>query len=146
MTAIPLLDALATANQSTKAMNRLATLASRMVEDLLEERGRIRRIEADFGTDDWSDLGGAIEIEGSIHSMYRQWASEAEQVLLRVRRLSEAGVVVDRTDVLEDAYASTLSRLQLTPEKTSRGIQQANTGAFTPAEELRTELRARIRT
>jgi hypothetical protein len=86
-----------------------------------------------------------MDIERSIYSLHQEWAAAAEQVLLRVRRLLAAGLTVNGTQEMEDAFASTLSRLKFTPEKTARGIDQAIRGEFTPAEDLRNELRARIR-
>lgn len=145
MTALPLLDVVSRDGQPAEVHARAASLASRLVEDMVAEFGRIRRIEAEFGSPDWNDASIATEVERSIYSLYHQWAAEAEQVLVRVRRLTAAGLVIDRVPELEDTYASGHARLKLTPEKTARGLEQARGGEFTPAEELRNELRARIR-
>jgi hypothetical protein len=117
-----------------------------MVENLLAERRRILRLEAEFAPVDWDDGQTAMEIERSIYSLHEEWAAEAEQVLLRVRRLAAQGLHVKDAGAMEDAYASGLARLKFTAEKTARGIQQARRDEFTPAQELRNELRARLRT
>ena len=145
MTAVSLLDAVTREGQPQAVHARAGALAGQLIEGLLAERRSICRIESEFTPTDWGDGRIAMEIEQSIYSLHQEWAAAAEQVLVRVRRLVAAGLTVNDAQVLEDAYASTLSRLKFTPEKTARGIDQAIRGEFTPAEDLRNELRARIR-
>lgn len=146
MTAVSLLDAVTREDQPPAVHARAAGLADQMVENLLAERRRILRLEAEFAPVDWDDGQTAMEIERSIYSLHEEWAAEAEQVLLRVRRLAAQGLHVKDAGAMEDAYASGLARLKFTAEKTARGIQQARRDEFTPAQELRNELRARLRT
>ena len=145
MTAVSLLDAVTREGQPQAVHARAAALAGQLIEGLLAERRSICRIESEFTPADWGDGRIAMEIERSIYSLHQEWAAAAEQVLVRVRRLVAAGLTVNGTREMEDAYAFTLSRLKFTPEKTARGIDQAIRGEFTPAEDLRNELRARIR-
>lgn len=65
--------------------------------------------------------------------------------MLRVRRLIAEGLPVNIAEAMEAAYASTLARLKFSPEKTAIGMEQEGRGELTPAEELRNELRARVR-
>ena len=145
MTAVSLLDAVTREGQPHAVHARAAALAGQLIEGLLAERRSICRIESEFTPADWGDGRTATEIDRSIYSLHQEWAAAAEQVLVRVRRLVAAGLTVSDAQEMEDAYASTLSRLKFTPEKTARGIDQAIRGEFTPAQDLRNELRARIR-
>ena len=145
MTPVSLLDAVTREGQGQSVHARAAALAGRLIEGLLAERRSICRIESEFASPDWGDGRIAMEVERSIYSLHREWAAAAEQVLVRVRRLVAEGLTVNDAEQMEDAYASTLSRLKFTPEKTARGVEQAIRGEFTPAEDLRNELRARIR-
>jgi len=145
MTAVALLDAVTREDQPHAVHARAAALAGQLIEGLLAERRSICRIESEFTPADWGDGRVAMEIERSVYSLHQQWAAEAEQVLVRVRRLVAEGLTVKDAEEMEDAYASTLSRLKLTPDRTAQGVEQAIRGEFTPAEDLRNELRARIR-
>jgi predicted transcriptional regulator len=145
MIAVSLLDAVTRADESQAIHARTAELAGQLIDASLAERRRIRQLEAEFAPAESSDAHAAMDIERSIHSLYTGWVTEAEQILLRVRRLISSGLEVRDAAEMEDAYASTLSRLKFTPEKTARGMAQAHRGEFTPAEDLRDELRTRIR-
>ena len=145
MTAVSLLDAVTRDDQPPDVHARALELAGQLVAASLAERRRICLLEAEFLPTQWGDGQAAMEIERSIHSLHSEWASEAEQVLIRVRRLGSGGLQVPDAAAMEDAYALTLSRLKFTPEKTARGMVQAHRGEFTPAEVLRDELRARVR-
>jgi len=145
MIAVSLLDAVTRADQPQAVPARTVELAGQLIDASLAERRRIRQLEAEFAPAESSDAQAVMDIERSIHSLYSGWVAEGEQILLRVRRLISSGLEVRQAAEMEDAYASTLSRLKFTPEKTSRGMEQARRGEFTPAEDLRNELRARIR-
>ncbi|HSU69403.1 MAG TPA: hypothetical protein VLJ39_21130 [Tepidisphaeraceae bacterium] len=145
MTTASLLDAVTRDDSSPAMRARLAGLAGRVVEGLLARRELILRIEQEFLPSEWADPAAGMELERSIYSLHRQWASEAEEVLQRVRRLVALGASVKDFEAIENAYASTIARLKLTPERTARGLTQAAQGEFTPAQDLRDELRARIR-
>lgn len=145
MTAVSLLDAVTRQDQPAAVHERAARLAGQMIDGLLAERRQICQLEADFAPADWNDVQAAMGVERSFHALHREWAAEAEQVLVRIRQLIKDGLNVKDAEALEDAYASSLGRLKFTPEKTARGMEQARRGEFTPAEELRNELRARIR-
>lgn len=145
MTTASLLDAVTRDDASPAMRTRLAGLAGRVVEGLLARREQILRIEQEFLPSEWADPAAGIELERSIYSLHRQWIAEAEEVLQRVRHLVALGAGVKDVGAIEDAYASTVARLKLTPERTARGLTQAAQGESTPAEDLRNELRARIR-
>jgi predicted transcriptional regulator len=145
MTAVSLLDAVTRDDQPLAVHARAVELAGQLVDVSLSERRRISQLEADFAPVDGGDDQAAMEIERSIYSLYQEWAAEAEQVLVRIRRLLASGFDVKDAEAMENAYASTLSRLKFTPERTARGIEQARRGQFVPAEDLRNELRSRIR-
>ncbi len=144
MTAVSLLDAVTRDDQPPAMHARAVELARQLVEASLVERQRICRLEAEFAPTDWGDGAAAMEIERSVYRLHGEWAAEAEQVLVRIRRLIASGLQVPDAAAMEDAYASALSRLKFTPEKIARGMDQASRGEFTPAEDLRNELRARI--
>lgn len=124
---------------------RAGTLATQLIDSLLADRKRTLQIEAELTTSDWGDGKAAMEIEQAIYSLHKEWAAQAEQLLQRVRRLIAGGLAVTNAEAMEAAYASTLARLKFTPDKTARGMEQAGRGEFTPAEEMRNELRARLR-
>src|SRR5579864_1451469 len=132
MTAVSLLDAMTRDTKASAVDVRTLELAGQLVEAALAERLRVCRFEAEFAPTDWGDGQAVMEFERSIHALYAEWAAEAEQVLVRVRGLVSAGMQVRDAVALEHAYASTLSRLKFTPEKTARGMEQAHRGEFTP--------------
>lgn len=136
MIAVSLLDAVTGDDQPPAIHARAVELAGQLIEAALAERRQICQLEAEYAPKDWGDGRAAIEIEKSIHSLYRVWAGEAEQVLIRIRRLISTGLQLPGAEGSEDAYASTVSRLKFTPEKTARGMEQACRGEFTPAGDL----------
>lgn len=81
----------------------------------------------------------------SLYDVYQAWAADAEQVLARTRALVKAGCCVQNADDLEHAVGRVQARLNMTPEKFDRAREQIRQGLGIPLEEVRSELRARIR-
>jgi hypothetical protein len=146
MTAIPLFDALAREDRpAAPGGGRAAALAARLVEALLADWQRLRQFQEEFAPANWDDPAAAMEVETSIYRLFEAWAAEAEQVLVRLRRLAAAGHPVAGAEALEDACGQAAARLRFTPERMARAMEQVRRGEFTPAKELRDELRARLR-
>lgn len=147
MTAVSLFDLLAREGASSEDSHAsLAQLAQTLVTNALADWQRLKDYEQQYTPGLDEDPRLALEITQSIYSMFREWADEAEQVLARVQHLSAAGHSVRNVAALEDAYGLARARLKLTPEKLMRAMEQVRNGNVVPAEELRNELRARLRT
>jgi hypothetical protein len=152
MTAVTLYDALAQAGGAAAEplAGRLKWLAERLVAGTLADLQRVRELEEQCLTQDWRDAELHRRLTRSIYELYREWGTEAEQVLGRVRpqtagAAAAAAAAIPRADELEDAYWRVRARLQLTPEQIERATEQARRGQTIPAEDLRNELRARVR-
>jgi hypothetical protein len=148
MTAVSLFDLLAREGSSSSddsPQASLAELAQTLVSDMLADWKRLKEYEQRYSPSLQEDPQLALEITRSIYLMFQEWAREAEQVLARVQKLAASGQ--QRADIaaLEDAHAFAMARLKLTPEKLAQAMQQARSGNTVPAEELRNELRARLR-
>ena len=147
MTAISLFDALATseASRAPSGRGRTTRMATKLVEAMLADWQRIRQFQEEFAPGNWEDPTAATAVDTSIYAMYETWAAEADAVLIRVRQLSKTGSPIAGTEALEDAHGLAISRLKFTPENLARAMEQVRRGDFTPAEEMRNELRSRLR-
>ena len=146
MTAVSLFDALALEeSRAPSGAGRATRLAATLVEALLADWQRIRQLQEEFAPGNWDNPPAATAVEASIYELHETWTAEAEEVLDRLRKLSLAGSHIAGTEALEDAYGLARARLKLTPDKLARTMEQVRRGEFTPAEELRNELRSRLR-
>jgi hypothetical protein len=149
MTAVSLFDVLSRRDPTDPAAAaRLARFAERLVDAALADLQRLRDDERAFTAaraDDAGDDGLEPDLLRSLWQLYAQWASDAEQVLTRVRGLNSAGQSVRDADRLEDAHGSVRARLGVTPEQVLRAREQVQRGQAIPAKELRDDLRARLR-
>ena len=148
MTAVSLFDLLAREGTSSSDDNQqtsLAELAQTLVSDMLADWKRLKEYEQRYSPGLNENPRLALEITRSIYLMFQEWAREAEQVLARVQKLAGSGQQRADITALEDAYGFALARLKLTPEKLVQSMQQVRSGNTVPAEELRNELRARLR-
>jgi hypothetical protein len=149
MTAVTLFDAFANAGGGPDGDERpreeLLLLAQKLVAAALSDLQRLRDYEVQCFAHDWRDRELHRSLTRSIYELYQQWATEADQVLERVRALAGAGNPVLDAEKLERACGSVQARLQLTPEQIERATEQARRGDTVPAEVLRNELRARLR-
>jgi hypothetical protein len=84
-------------------------------------------------------------VNRSLYELYQKCATEAEQVLTRIRHLIAQGYRVNDIEALEDAYARVQARLKLTPDMVEHAMQQIRQGEGIPMKELRDELCARVR-
>ena len=123
----------------------LKWMAERLVAEMLADLQRVREYEELCLAQDWRDAELHRHLTRSIYELYQEWAAEAEQVLGRVRPSSAAGSPIPRAGELEDQLWRVRARLQFTPERIERATDQARAGQTIPAEELRDELRARVR-
>ena len=150
MTAVSLYDLIAReagagVTAYPQARDRAGWLAERLVESTIADWHRLVQYEDDLTPANRDDEGVALEIARSIHGLFQEWAAEAEQVLARTRQRASAGHRVANAEALEDAYGRTRARLKLTPEMIARSMEHVRRGEFVPAEELRDELRTRLR-
>ena len=150
MSAIPLFDILSrrqsdhTAQASGNDKSRLLEVAIMLVEAALADYERLRTYETHVRlrrgeNEELFDL----ELTRSIWQMFSEWASEAEHILERVRRLIASGHSVPRVNELDHAHGVTMARLSLSPESLARSYEQVKRGETIPIQELRDELRAR---
>jgi hypothetical protein len=147
MTPVALYDALAQAGGAADEpiAGRLRWVAERLLAGALADLQRVRELEEQCLTQDWRDAELHRRLTRSIYDLYREWATEAEQLLGRVQRPAGAAALIPRVDELDDAFWRVRARLQLTPEQIEHATEQARRGQTIPAEELRNELRARVR-
>ena len=66
-------------------------------------------------------------------------------MLLRTRKLAEAGHPLEKAEALEHAFGRVQARLKWTPEKFDRAHEQVRRGEFIPLQELRNERTRRLR-
>ena len=147
MTAVALFDVVAeemTGSDAGQTRQVLARLAGRLIDAALADLRRIEDDERQFGSPTL-ESPAAVELLRSVYRLFELWAGEAEQVLTRVRRLVASGHPIPQAEALEDAYARVRARLNLTPEQIARAIEQVRRGQTVSGQELRDELRARIR-
>ena len=145
MTAVPLFDLLAREKTFTQTESSLAQLAQSLVDNALADWKRLKEYEERYSPGLNDDPALALKISQSIYEMFRQWAGEAEQVLARVRNLKSSGQVTTNINDLLDAHGFAMARLNFPPEKLMRAMEQVRRGELVSAEELRNELRARLR-
>jgi hypothetical protein len=149
VTAIALFDAFARARGGAgggePSGGELLSLAHKLVAAALADLQRLREYEAQCFAQDWRVPDLHQNLTRSLYGLYQQWATDAGQVLERVRALTAAGSLVTDAHQLEDAYGSASARLQLTPNQIERATAQARRRETVPAEVLRGELRARLR-
>lgn len=144
MTAVKLFDALARASQgrgNALPGGELVPLAQKLVAAALDDLQRLRDYEQQCLTGDWRDGESHGRLTQLLHDLYRQWSDEAAQVMDRVQALTSVRGAED----LEQACWRVRARLQLTPERVLRATEQARRDETVPAEVLRDELRARLR-
>lgn len=122
----------------------LAHLAERLIDTALADLRRIEEDERQFGSPTL-ESPAALNLLRSVYRLFEQWAGDAEQVLIRVRGLISGGHVIPQAEALEDAYARVRARLKLTPEQTAKAMEQVRQGQMVSGEDLRNELRARVR-
>lgn len=146
MTAVALYDALAQVARDEKGSTEgLVRIAEKLVASSLEDLGRLTEYEQQCFMQDWRDARLHRVLTQSIYEMYQDWAREAEQVLVRVRRSAVGGESIARASELEKAAWRVAARLKLNPDQIERATEQVRRGETIPAEELRHELRARLR-
>lgn len=87
-----------------------------------------------------------LALHRCVYELFRQWAQDAEQLFDRLRALKATGTQVPDLERLDRAIGHTLARLKLRPEQVVSATRQALAGQVIPMEELRNELRARVRT
>jgi hypothetical protein len=153
MTAVSLFDALAredlaAASSAAPQVRRqlLARFAEQLVADQLAELHRLGEYEREFASTPGRDPAHELEVRRTVWSLYADWADEADLVLSRARSSAAAGgAVAPAADRLDQAIGRVRARLSVTPEQTARAIEDARQGRVIPAEELRDELRARLR-
>ena len=143
MTAVPLFDALARGKKGRADEAGLTELAERLAQSMLEDLERIHEYEKRYGPSEYDAAG--MEVARTIHRMFEQWAADAEQVLLRMRKLAAEGLPVGQIELIEDACGRVRARLSLTPEETAHALEQVRQGRSIPVRDLRNELRARNR-
>lgn len=147
MTAASLFDLLAREAQSLSgdaSSSRLDDLAVKLVESCLSDLKRVGEYEEQFrplGPD-----AARLEAEWtrSIHELHQRWAGEADEVLSRLRPYA-ANHFIAGLKALEDAYGRVRARLSVTPDQLAAARQQVAQGQGIPVQELRDELRARLR-
>ncbi len=106
MVAISLLDAFVREDARVRGGASWAMrLAANLVDDLLAHWQRVRQFQDEFSPNDWSDPA-ALTVERSIYALHEAWAADAEQVLIRLRRLAASGQPVSGVEALEDALGS----------------------------------------
>jgi hypothetical protein len=125
---------------------RRAALAEKLVASSLLDLERLDEYErlcrrASPSEDDATRTA----LDDSLHRLRSQWADEGDEVAARAKSLSASGVLVPGADRLADAIGRVRARLSLTPAQLASGTEQARRGDFTPAMELRDELRSRLR-
>ncbi|HEX4796594.1 MAG TPA: hypothetical protein VH370_22575 [Humisphaera sp.] len=148
MTAVSLFDVLARDKPETNIAtgeSSLASLAEKLVAAALADWERLKEYEQEFGPGVEDDPAIARDVLRSMYNMLREWAEDADQILGRARKLAAAGRSAPKIEALEDAYCMACARLKLTPEDMMRAMEQVRQGKAIPAEELRNELRARLR-
>lgn len=148
MTALSLFDILArSGDPGGNPGPRLARFADRLIESALLDLERLRADEQQVIAPRAGDHDDGLDAElaRSLRDLYSRWAHDAEQVLVRVRRMAAAGQPVRDAERLEDAYGAVRARLSVPPETLLRAREQVHQGAAIPAKELRDELRARLR-
>jgi hypothetical protein len=146
MTAVALFDALALRAGVPADESRsggLISLAERLIEQSLSDLARVREYEVQFGSPELTSPS-AIDVLTSVYRLYEQWAREAEQVRSRLEALRQTGHSVPASDSLEDAYGRVRARLEVTPEKMSRALEQVRQGEIVSGQGLRDELRTRL--
>lgn len=148
MTAISLFDVLAGKEADCadpQRMTRVTRFAAKLVESALADWHRVLGCEQEFASSEFATPETEAKIDQSLYEMYQTWVADAEQVLERTRKLAAGGYSVDGAQALEDAHGQARARLKLTPEMIARATQQVRDGHTVPIEELRNELRARLR-
>ena len=123
----------------------LAALARRYMDSALDDWRRVLECESQFGSTSFPTPAEQSRVNRSLYEVYQKWAAEAEQVLVRTRRLAEAGCQIGNAEELEDAFGRVQARLKMTPEMFDRAREQIRQGLGIPMEKLRHELRARVR-
>jgi phage/plasmid-associated DNA primase len=145
MTAVPLFDILAHSQGSDADGPRLAQLAEKLVESALADWQRVLDYEQQFSSAELATPALESQFNQSIYRIYQEWAADAEQILQRTRSLAARGYPVENGRALEDAHGRVGARLKLTPQMLARATEQVRRGETTPIEELRNELRSRVR-
>lgn len=105
--------------------------------------GRLCDYERRFTYPDSGDERLGLEMLESLRRLQQAWVTDAQEVLGRVRRLSNAGAF-PQIELLEDTIGSALARLSLSPQQIAGARRQMMAGQTIPARELRNELQARL--
>jgi len=116
------------------------------VDSALADWEKVLECERRFGSAAFDTPVDQSRVNRSLYEVYQKWGGEAEQVLLQIRRLVRAGHQVDNAEALEDAFGRVQARLKMTPGMFDRAREQVRRGEFIPLQELRDELRSRLRT
>ena len=150
MIAVSFFDALAH-GQSTASIadpqrsGEVALLAKRYVDSSLADWQRVLECERQFGSTAFPTPADQSRVNRSLYEVYQKWSAEAEQVLVRARHLAQSGWPVENAEALEHAFGRVQARLKMTPEMFDRAREQIRQGLGIPMQELRDELRARVR-
>jgi hypothetical protein len=150
MTAVSLFDALAgpgteITSPDQERIAQLARLAEKLVASALVDWQRVVEYEQQFGSSSFATPALEDQVNRSIYEIYQKWAADAEAVLERTQHLKACGHRVSNARELEDAFGRVSARLKLTPEMIAHATEQVRQGHIIPLEELRNELRARLR-
>lgn len=151
MTILMLFDALSRQEPPTAASGETehsqipGQFAEELVLAAIADHDRLRAYERRFAWAPMQDSGQELEVRQSVWRVFANWADEAEGVLLRARSLAAKGRAIQGVDQLDLAVGRVRARLTVSPEKTVQAMEDARQGRVIPAEELRDELRARLR-
>ncbi|HSU66075.1 MAG TPA: hypothetical protein VLJ39_04355 [Tepidisphaeraceae bacterium] len=140
----PLLDLLASskAPHAGEPQNAggLATRALQLIDFELSEYARITELDLGMGRLSLrhTDPHGAA----AMRSLYQQWASQADELLARLRNYGLHEQLEEKYEELERAVGRTLAMLSVTLDSLAQADEQARTGQTFSLEEVRRELRA----
>jgi hypothetical protein len=129
------------AASSAKSDSTLLDVAKSWVDSLLSEVRYIRALDVALAQPTFDPKLAAL-----LRGMYEEWARAAQIAEERLLRLTRAGHAIQGFAELRDQHGRVCAMLQVTVEGVEESRRQIAAGHVIPAEELRRELRSRVRT
>lgn len=135
-----MLDAVLSPGQAPERSTRIAT---HLVRFALDELAQIERLDENLAPED--PLQFDRPTVAWVRGMYERWADEAESLLARVDEIERHSSQIAGAATLRDAHGRTRAMLSVSLDELEKGGRDIAEGRAVPMEEVRRELRLRVR-
>jgi len=140
MVALPLFDVVLSSGQEPQ---RSAKVAAELIQSALGEIRHVQNLDESLAPQDPAHFDR--QTVALLRGMYEDWARQAEGLLERIAPLERRCGPIEGAQALRDAHGRTRAMLSIPLDRLERAHKDAVEGRTSPVEEVRRELRLRIK-